>query len=51
MQSPNWIFHDERPLRLQEFERAVTSLGDIESARILGPLVLTQYCVVVRKFR
>jgi SAM-dependent methyltransferase len=47
----NWIFHDERPLRLQEFERAVAGLGDIQSARILWPLVLTQYCVVVRKFR
>jgi SAM-dependent methyltransferase len=46
----NWIFHDERPLRLPEFERAVAGLGDIESARILWPLVLTQYCVVVRKF-
>jgi SAM-dependent methyltransferase len=47
----NWIFHDERPLRLQEFEHAVAGLGDIQSARILWPLVLTQYCVVVRKFR
>lgn len=46
----NWIFHDERPLRLPEFERAVAGLGDIQSARILWPLVLTQYCVVVRKF-
>lgn len=46
----NWIFHDERPLRLPEFERAVAGLGEIESARILWPLVLTQYCVVVRKF-
>jgi SAM-dependent methyltransferase len=46
-----WIFHDERSLRLQEFEHAVAGLGDIESARILWPLVLTQYCVVVRKFR
>lgn len=46
----NWIFHDERPLRLPEFERAVAGLGEIESARILWPLVLTQYCVEVRKF-
>ena len=23
----NWIFHDERPLRLPEFERAVAGLG------------------------
>ncbi|MEA2882365.1 MAG: hypothetical protein QOH32_1621 [Bradyrhizobium sp.] len=47
----NWIFHDERPLRLPEFERAVAGLGKIEFARILWPLVLTQYCVAVRKFR
>jgi hypothetical protein len=46
----NWIFHDERPLRLTEFERAVAGLGEIKSARILWPLILTQYCVEVRKF-
>ncbi len=46
----NWIFHDERPLRLPEFERAVADLGEIKSARILWPLILTQYCVEVRKF-
>lgn len=45
----NWIFHDERPLRLPEFERAVAGLGEIRSARILWPLILTQYCVEVRK--
>jgi SAM-dependent methyltransferase len=47
----NWIFHDERPLRLPEFQRAVAALGEIRSARILWPLILTQYCVVVRKLR
>lgn len=47
----NWIFHDERPLRLPEFERAVEGLGQIKSARILWPLVLTQYCVVTQKFQ
>jgi hypothetical protein len=46
----NWIFHDERPLRLAELERAAGNLGRIESARILWPLILTQYCVVMRKF-
>ncbi len=46
----NWIFHDERPLRLPEFERAAAGLGEIKSARILWPLILTQYCVEVRKF-
>ena len=45
----NWIFHDERPLRLSEFERAVAGVGEIRSARILWPLILTQYCVEVRK--
>jgi SAM-dependent methyltransferase len=46
----NWIFHDERPLRLQEFEQAVAGLGEIKSARILWPLILTQYCVEVQKY-
>jgi hypothetical protein len=46
----NWIFHDERPLQLPEFEQAVAGLGAIRSARILWPLILTQYCVEVRKF-
>lgn len=45
----NWIFHDERPLRLPEVEAAVQAHGTIQSARILWPLILTQYCVVVRK--
>jgi hypothetical protein len=47
----NWIFHDERPLQLQEFERAVAGRGEIKSARILWPLILTQYCVAVKKFQ
>jgi hypothetical protein len=47
----NWIFHDERPLRLPEFERAVAIFGEIKSAQILWPLILTQYCVVTRKFQ
>jgi cyclopropane fatty-acyl-phospholipid synthase-like methyltransferase len=46
----SWIFPDERPLQLQEFERAVAGLGEIKSARILWPLILTQYCVEVQKF-
>jgi len=46
----NWIFFDERPLRLPEFERAVGNLGEIKSSRILWPLILTQYCVEIRKF-
>lgn len=45
----NWIFHDERPILLPEFEHAVAGLGEIQSARILWPLILTQYCVAVRK--
>ncbi|MET3968725.1 class I SAM-dependent methyltransferase [Bradyrhizobium sp. S3.9.1] len=45
----NWIFHDERPIRLPEFQDAITGLGTIESARILWPQILTQYCVVTRK--
>ena len=42
-------FHDERPLDLPELERAIAGLGRIESARILWPLILTQYCLVARK--
>jgi phospholipid N-methyltransferase len=45
----SWIFHDERPLRLQEFRQAVAGMGRIKSARILWPLILTQYCVVTLK--
>jgi hypothetical protein len=45
----SWIFHDERALQLPEFERAIAGLGEIKSARILWPLILTQYCVEVRK--
>ena len=45
----NWIFHDERPLELPEMEQAVSGLGEIKSARILWPLILTQYCVVATK--
>jgi len=35
---------------LPEFERAVGNLGEIKSSRILWPLILTQYCVEIRKF-
>ena len=45
----NWIFHDERPLLLSELQRAVMGLGEVKSADILWPLILTQYCVVLRK--
>lgn len=44
----NWIFHDERPLELPEIEQAIAGLGEIKSAQILWPLILTQYCVVAR---
>jgi cyclopropane fatty-acyl-phospholipid synthase-like methyltransferase len=44
-----WIFHDERPILLDEFAAAARDHGSIVSARILWPLVLTQYCVALRK--
>lgn len=47
----NWIFHDERPLSLAEFVKTASRYGTIESSRILWPLILTQYCTVVRRFR
>lgn len=47
----SWIFHDERPLSLAEFVKTASRYGAIESSHILWPLILTQYCVVTRKFR
>lgn len=44
-----WIFHDERPLRLEEFQQTAGRFGTVKRARILWPLVLTQYCVVTEK--
>ena len=42
-----WLFPDERPLRLNEVEQTVTSFGRIVDKKILWPLFLTQYMIVV----
>lgn len=44
-----WIFHDERPLRLDEVVKTAERFGVIRSARILWPQILTQYCVVTER--
>ena len=43
-----WVFPDERPLRLKEVEKTVTSFGRIVDKKILWPLFLTQYMIVVQ---
>jgi Methyltransferase domain len=46
--SGQWIFHDERPLRLDEFNRTAEQFGTVTSAHIMWPVILTQYCCVVK---
>jgi SAM-dependent methyltransferase len=43
-----WLFPDERPLRLKEVEKTVASFGRIVDKKILWPLFLTQYIIVVK---
>jgi hypothetical protein len=43
-----WLFPDERPLRLKEVEKTVSSFGRIVDKKILWPLFLTQYMIVVQ---
>ncbi len=44
-----WIFHDERPLALEEVEGAIADKDTIVFKKIIWPIILTQYVVVVRK--
>lgn len=47
--SGKWIFHDERPLELDEIEEILGERGDILDSRIIWPILLTQQMVTVRK--
>ncbi len=44
-----WIFHDERPLKLDEVKSVCNLYGKMEKSSIIWPIFLTQYAVVVRK--
>jgi len=44
-----WIFHDERPIQLDELTACVAGAGTICEKKILWPLLLTQQMVVIRK--
>jgi SAM-dependent methyltransferase len=44
-----WIFHDERPLKLEEVRMLAATHGELLSERIIWPIGLTQAIVVVRK--
>ena len=44
-----WIFHDERPLLLEEVAAIVQRRGCVTYSRILWPLILTQYCIAIHK--
>lgn len=44
-----WIFHDERPLSYSEVKNAVCQYGEIIEQKLIWPIFLTQYHIVVRK--
>jgi len=44
-----WIFHDERPLRLDEVKAALHGHGEILTHRLIWLIGLTQTLVVIRK--
>jgi hypothetical protein len=44
-----WIFHDERPLEIQEVTDTVKQFGDILDQKILWSIVLTQGFIIARK--
>lgn len=41
-----WIFHDERPLGLDEVDRAAAGCGTVLEQRLVWPIFLTQYHVL-----
>ncbi len=45
-----WIFHDERPLRLEEVRAAVGELGNVLDHWLIWNIPLTQRLVVIRKY-
>jgi glycosyltransferase involved in cell wall biosynthesis len=44
-----WIFHDERPLKIEEVAATAEKHGAICFKRIIWQIVLTQYILVIRK--
>jgi SAM-dependent methyltransferase len=44
-----WIFHDERPLRMEEVQAAVEQTGRIVFKRLIWPILLTQTLAVIQK--
>ena len=44
-----WVFHDERPLRLEEVAATAEPHGWMVLNRILWPIIFTQYLTVWRK--
>ncbi|MBI4798954.1 MAG: class I SAM-dependent methyltransferase [Desulfarculus sp.] len=43
-----WIFHDERPLSMEEVIKRVAGLGEILEQGIIWPIVYTQGMVIVK---
>jgi hypothetical protein len=44
-----WIFHDERPLKVDEVMETVDQHGDLLEKKIIWPIFLTQAMLVIRK--
>jgi len=44
-----WIFHDERPLLIQEVLKTAENYGDKKEFKIIWPILLTQGLVVFQK--
>ncbi len=44
-----WIFHDERPLRVEEVESCVATRGQVISKGMIRSVLLTQAAIVARK--
>jgi len=44
-----WIFHDERPLRIEEVLETALEYGEQSEYKIIWPIIFTQGMVVFRK--
>jgi SAM-dependent methyltransferase len=44
-----WIFHDERPLTVEEVNRTVTENGQLLEQKIIWPIFLTQAMLTIKK--
>jgi len=44
-----WIFHDETPLKFKEVESCFQKYGQIIEKKIIWPIFLTQYFVMIKK--